>query len=178
MKEKKTGHKEPVVSGKNLPRAERPIIPQVYGMTKGKRGLLDWAHVQQRMANAKVYWVSTVTPQGKPHVTPVDGMWLDDKLYFGGDPDTKRSQNLKHNPAVSIHLEEGYNVVIIEGDALPLQTPDRKLAVRLAEVSNAKYGYGMTADRFMGEGTFVVRPRKVIAWTPALTDATRWRFEE
>jgi hypothetical protein len=163
---------------KSTPRADRPNIPQVYGMTKGKKGLLDWSHVQERMKNAKVYWVSTVTPQGKPQTRPVDGLWLDNKFYFGGDPKTKRSRNLYSNPAVSIHLEEGYNVVILEGDALPLKNPGRELATRLADASNSKYGYGMTADSYMGEGTFVLQPRVVFAWTQALTDATRWKFEE
>lgn len=154
----------------------RPRTTAAYGVPKHSKGLLAWSHVQERMTNAKVYWVATASPDGKPHATPVDGMWVDDKLYFGGDPGTKRNRNLEANPAVSVHLEEGYNVVIIEGDALPLGAPDRELAVRLAEESNKKYGYGMSAENFTGAGTYVLRPRVVFAWKQFPTDVTRWEF--
>jgi hypothetical protein len=158
-------------------KVSRPLIAPVYGVPKHNKGLLDWSHVQERMTNAKVYWVCTVSPQGKPHATPVDGMWVDDKLYFGGDPSTKRNRNLDANPAVSVHLEEGYNVVILEGDALPLGMPDRELAVRLANASNAKYGYGFKPEDYTGAGTYVLRPRIVFAWNKFPMDITRWEFK-
>lgn len=156
-------------------RVSRPSIAKIYGIPKHNKGMLDWAHVRERMTNAKVYWICTVSPKGKPHATPVDGMWVDDKLYFGGDPTTRRNRNLDTNPAVSVHLEEGYNVVILEGDALPLGKPTRELAVRLADASNKKYGYGFTPEHYSGEGMYAFRPRVVFAWKQFPQDVTRWK---
>ncbi len=55
--------------------------------------------------------------------------------------------------------------------------PDRELATRLAEASNAKYGYGQKPADYEGLGTLVFRPRVAFAWKALYQDATRWRFE-
>jgi hypothetical protein len=159
----------------SAPAASRPRIPAVYGIPRHDKGLLSWSHVSDRLATAMHYWVSTVSPDGRPHATPVDGVWLDDQLFFGGDPQTRRSRNLAANPAVCIHLESGSDVVILEGDA-PLRTVDRALAIRLAEASTRKYGYAPSPDDYAASGVHVFRPRVVFAWKQFPQDATRWRF--
>lgn len=159
---------------------DRPHTPGPdYGVPKSKKGLLPWAHVSERMATAKVYWVSTVSPDGRPHATPVDGIWLDDQLYFGGSPVTRRNRNLATNSAVCVHLESGQDVVILHGDAEELRMVDHALAVRLSEASNQKYGYGQTPESYEVNkgGLFVFRPRLVYAWKEMLKDITRWRRE-
>jgi nitroimidazol reductase NimA-like FMN-containing flavoprotein (pyridoxamine 5'-phosphate oxidase superfamily) len=161
------------------PKAERPYIDSIYGVPKHHKGLLPWSHVSERMAEAKVYWVSTVSPDGRPHATPVDGIWLDDRLYFGGSPKTRRHRNLAANPAVCIHLESGSDVVILHGDAHELGVADHALAVRLSEASNKKYGYGTKPEQYEAEaasGIWVFHPRVVFAWRQFMKDATRWTF--
>ena len=155
------------------PQASRPQI-EGYGIPKSKKGLLDWSHVEERMAQARVYWISTVSPDHRPHATPVDGLWLDGRLYFGGYPTTRRNRNLIKNPAVCVHLESGSDVVILHGDARELQAPERELALRLAEASAQKYGYGQKPDDYSAGGVFEFRPKVVFAWSNGLSDATRW----
>jgi nitroimidazol reductase NimA-like FMN-containing flavoprotein (pyridoxamine 5'-phosphate oxidase superfamily) len=129
------------------------------------------------MAAARYYWVCTVSPEGRPHATPVDGLWLDDRLYFGGSPATRRNRNLGANPAVCIHLENGLDVVILHGEAQALRHPEHALAVRLSEASAQKYGYAPKPEEYQAnEGTFVFRPRIVYAWKQFPKDVTRWRF--
>ena len=108
------------------PKASRPHMPG-YGVPKDKKGLLPWSHVTERMAEAQNYWVCTVNSDEQPHATPVWGIWLDDRLYFGGGPQTRRSRNLAGNPAVCVHLESGSDVIILHGDAQELRSPDRSL---------------------------------------------------
>lgn len=158
------------------PKVGRPQIPVEYGLPKDNKGLLPWSHVSERMAEAKVYWISTVDESGRPHATPVDGLWLDDQLYFGGSQETRRNQNLARNPAVCVHLESGSDVVILHGEVRELGEADRKLAERMAEAANEKYGYGAKADNYVVGGTFGFRPGKVIAWKTLFKDATRWEF--
>jgi nitroimidazol reductase NimA-like FMN-containing flavoprotein (pyridoxamine 5'-phosphate oxidase superfamily) len=159
--------------------ASRPYSPGPgYGIPKSKRGLLPWQHVSERMAAARYYWISTVDPHGRPHVTPVDGLWLDDLLYFGGSPTTRRNRNLALNPATCVHLENGRDVVILHGDAHPLRAPEHTLAVQLCAASAQKYGYNMKPEDYEAnpDGTYVFRPRIVFAWTESLKDITRWRL--
>jgi hypothetical protein len=43
--------------------------------------------------------------------------WLDGTFCFGTDRNPHKSRNLRHNPAVLVHLERGGEVVIIGGIA-------------------------------------------------------------
>ena len=45
-----------------------------------------------------MYWLSTVRPDGRPHVTPLLGIWLDGALYFCTGPDERKAKNLARNP--------------------------------------------------------------------------------
>ena len=160
------------------PEASRPHMPG-YGVPKDKKGLLPWSHVTERMAEAQNYWVCTVSPDGRPHATPVWGLWVDDRLYFGGSPNTRRNRNLAENPAVCVHLESGSDVIIVHGDAEELRAPDRSLVTRLIDVSKSKYGYAPKPEDYdQTPGTYVLRPRWALAWSQGLKDATRWNFQD
>jgi nitroimidazol reductase NimA-like FMN-containing flavoprotein (pyridoxamine 5'-phosphate oxidase superfamily) len=158
------------------PIARRPRSPgRAYGVPKDKKGLLPWNYVVERMTQAQHYWVCTVSAQGRPHATPVDGIWLDDRLYFGGYSETRRHRNLAENPSVCIHLESASDVVILQGEAHDFRAPDRDTALRLSQASAQKYGYGLKPEDYeTGSGTFEFRPQVVYAWEPLLKDVTRW----
>ncbi|MBS1791231.1 MAG: pyridoxamine 5'-phosphate oxidase family protein [Acidobacteria bacterium] len=164
-------------AGASVPKADRPHIPG-YGVPKGKAGMLAWSHVTERMTAAQNYWITTVSPDGHPHATPVWGLWVDDKLYFGGGVMTKRSRNLNENPAVCVHLESGSDVIILQGAAHPMAKPDAELIARLIDMSGEKYGYKPKPEEYGGPGGFVFYPSMVLAWTQFPKDATRWRFTQ
>ena len=65
------------------PRVERPDIPAEYGVSRTTERV-DWAHVEDRLGAARVYWIATVGAGGRPRVRPVDGMYVDGTLYVGG----------------------------------------------------------------------------------------------
>jgi nitroimidazol reductase NimA-like FMN-containing flavoprotein (pyridoxamine 5'-phosphate oxidase superfamily) len=158
------------------PIVDRPAIPAEYGVGKAK-DWVDWSHVEQRLAEARVYWVTTVSGEGQPHVRPIDGLYLDGVIYIGGSMETRWVQDLLENTRVTVHLDGIQDVVIVEGEAELMQGADDELAQRLADASNAKFGYGMTADSFReGPGPFAIRPRKVVAWTDFMANPTRFRF--
>jgi hypothetical protein len=163
-------------SGAAGPRASRLRLPAEYGLPKHAKDLLPWSYVGERMSAATHYWVCTVGPGGQPHATPVDGLWLDDRLYFGGSPQTRRNRNLAANPATCIHLESGSDVLILRGETR-LFIPEHPLALRLAEASAWKYGYAPKPEDYEA-GVHVFRPRVVIAWKHPLKEATRWELPQ
>ncbi len=55
------------------------------------------------MVAARDYWVATVHPDGRPHLTPVWGLWVDGAFYFGSGPQTRKARNLAENPSVAVH---------------------------------------------------------------------------
>ncbi len=63
----------------------RPQVPAGYGLSTDESTLLDWSWVETRLIAARNYWVASVYPDGRPHVSPVWGAWLpsDQRLVFG-----------------------------------------------------------------------------------------------
>ena len=150
----------------------RPYIPG-YGIPTSAEGLLSWSVVEERMVAAREYWVATVHPAGRPHLTPVWGLWVDGRFYFGSGPQTRKARNLAENPSVAVH-PVGEDVLILEGTVEVIADPDPALAERVSAASVAKYGMGSRDI----EGSYVVRPRVVFAWTASgfPRTATRWVF--
>ena len=92
-------------------------------------------------------------------------------------PRRAANRNLAENPAVCIHLESADAVLILHGEAR-LHTPDRILALRLAEASAQKYGYAPKPEDYEATPVHVFRPRIVFAWSPPLNAATRWELPQ
>ena len=68
----------------NQPRITRPRFPK--GYVENPQALLPWSHVQQRLLEAKNYWLCSVRPFGRPHVVPKWGVWVEDKFYLMAVP--------------------------------------------------------------------------------------------
>lgn len=155
----------------------RPLLPEEYGMPADAKGLHDWSRVVERLEKAKNYWVCTAGPDGRPHAVPVWAMWLDDTLYFDGHPQTRWGRNMAKNRAISVHLESGDEVVILEGEVQDIAHAGREIAVKLVAISKAKYGYSPEADVYIERGLFALRPKTVYAWSTFPKTVTRWRFD-
>lgn len=165
------------------PRREKATLPDGYVPADMETRLLPWQFVDERMAQALVYWIATVRPDSRPHVTPLWGVWIDNTLYFDGSPESRRGRNLAQNPEIAAHVESGgagKEVVIVEGRAREIKKPDLALREALAAAYSAKYkadGYAPTPDTWEDGGLFILRPRVVLAWTD-MPHATRWRFDQ
>lgn len=45
-----------------------------------------WSEAEQQLERAEIFWVSTVRPDGRVHVTPVIAAWHDGVMYFSTGP--------------------------------------------------------------------------------------------
>jgi nitroimidazol reductase NimA-like FMN-containing flavoprotein (pyridoxamine 5'-phosphate oxidase superfamily) len=168
-------------------------MPEGYGLPSTTEGLLAWADVEARLVAATSYWLATVRPDGRPHVVPRWGVWLDGRFWYDGAPSTVHARNLVVNPACSLHLESGTEAVIVEGESRPARAPAETLGARLS-AAFAKYhelGYSPAADAWAGEagptdegaadegagGLRVLTPRRALAWFTFPADATRFQFD-
>ena len=157
------------MSGPPLP--SQLTVPVEYGSPST---LVSWDAVARRLTEAHHYWLATVRPDGRPHVVPTDGLWLDDHWYFGGSVTTVKHHNLLSNPRVSLHLDDAGDVVIVEGRCEVVR-PSPEFADRLVEASKEKYGYAPPAGVYLG-GVWQMTPARVLAWTDVSSDATRFTF--
>ena len=158
-----------------MPTTEPLIMPEGYG---ANASTLAWADVQAQLVAAPQYWVATNRPGRSPHVVPVDGLWVDDLLYYGGLPTTVHVRTALADPHVTVHLPDPWKVVVVEG-AVRLAMPSQELAQHLADLANVKYAhYGITFDASSYRDPFALHPRRVLAWSSFPTDATRFAFDE
>jgi pyridoxamine 5'-phosphate oxidase-like protein len=157
------------------PRAELLDLPKEYGTPKVP---MAWTDAREILAEAHHYWFATVRPDGRPHLVPRDGLWVDDALYYGGGPETVHARNVAANPAVAFHVGTGLTAVIVEGEGGQAEV-DRALAERLAEAQGKyrDYGYPQDPEMFLQGGVLTVRPRRALAWTSYPKDCTRFRFD-
>ena len=154
----------------------RPRMPATYGVDRAAvEGMLPWSFVTERMTSSRNYWMASTRPNGRPHVAPVWGLWLDDVFYFSTDPASQKGRNLAANPEVVVHLESGDDVVILEGPVEHL--PGASLPDGFADAYFVKYGFAVDFTN-PSYGAYRLRTRAVWAWQEKdfVASATRWRF--
>lgn len=156
-----------------FPSPDRPQMPSGYGMLTGGEHL-PWSWAEERLVSSRNYWIATTRPDGRPHVMPVWGVWLEGSVIFGTDRGSRKARNLAASPAVVVHLESGDEVVIIEGPAEEIA--DTRMLQAADDAYKAKYGQsllGAPGDVII----YRVRPVVVFAWQESdFFQATRWRF--
>ncbi len=151
----------------------RPFMPG-YGIVAACEGagLLPWDFVAERMAAARNYWVSTAGAQG-PHAAPVWGLWHAGAFYFSTGADSRKGRNLAAAPQVSVHLESGDEVVILEG--IVAEVKDSSVLRSLDKDYKKKYGMPMQGPGLI----FKLLASKIFAWREKdfPQSATRWNFK-
>ncbi len=85
------------------------------------------AHIIERLNTELIAWLSTVRPDGRPHLVPVWFLWHEGSILIFSQPNNQKVRNLRASPNVMIGLEtinHGEDVVIIEGRAELLNGAD------------------------------------------------------
>jgi PPOX class probable F420-dependent enzyme len=78
------------------------------------------AHIDQRLRAEPIIWLSSVRPDGRPHLVPVWFLWDGAAILIFSKPSAQKVRNLRHNPQVMLALDsadEGEDVVLLEGRA-------------------------------------------------------------
>jgi nitroimidazol reductase NimA-like FMN-containing flavoprotein (pyridoxamine 5'-phosphate oxidase superfamily) len=145
-----------------------------------------WDQGRHVLAEAQLYWLTTVRPDGRPHVTPLLSVWLNEAIYFCTGPTERKAKNLVKNKSCIIttgnnSLNEGLDVVI-EGKAVAVM--DATKLQQVADAYESKYGSGwhfdVTAGGFVSKGgkalAFEVAPNKGFGFGKGKFSQTSWRF--
>lgn len=159
------------------PTSDRPLM---FG-GHPEPALLPWGWATARLTDSRHYWIATTRPDGRPHARPVWGVWSGGAVWFSTG--SAAVANLAVSPEVSVNLESGGEVVILEGVAGAVSDVDRLAPVVAAY--EAKYRWEIDPASPPGP-FFAVTPRVAFGWVsdPSGLDAgaafggtaTRWRF--
>ena len=146
----------------------------------------EWTESRRALESAELFWITTVRADGRPHVTALVAVWLDDAIHFATGPSEQKAVNLQTNPHVI--LTTGCNTwdrgldVVVEGDAV--RVTDDAVLERLAEAWTTKWDgrwrYEAHDGSFHHEAgqalVFAVRPTKVLSFGKGTFSHTRHRF--
>lgn len=151
----------------------REAALQLYNRPSEKPAL-DWAWVDSQLEAAGTYWVVARTA-GHPHPRPVWGLWHRQRLLLSiGTPVTVRA--LSSDPVITVHLESGTEVVVLEGLA-------EGSAADPEVIAEYDRKYDWTYDIAAYGPLTVVIPSAILAWRTAgwagrdgFRETGRWQF--
>lgn len=149
-----------------------------------------WSEGRRTLEAAELFWLATVRTDGRPHVTPLIGIWAGEAAYFCTGPEEQKAVNLAANPSCALltgsnELHQGFDVVL-EGTAERVGEPEE--LARIAAGYLAKYGEEW---RFrVGDGVFEhgegdevhqalvfrIAPAKALGFSKDPYSHTSWRF--
>lgn len=149
----------------------------------------SWDAARDQLAASMTYWISTVRPDDRPHVTTIAGVWLDDAIHFMTGRSERKAKNIAAGNAHVIVTAgcngwEGLDVVV-EGDAIRVTDADRLR--RVVDAFTRKYddffGLRLADGRLQADGTaeeplvFTVLATKAFGFGKGATfRQTRWRL--
>jgi PPOX class probable F420-dependent enzyme len=161
------------------PLAARPQMPGYGVLAAGEgTGLLPWSWALTRLTASHDYWVATVWPDGRPHVMPVWGVWLDDALWFSSSLQARKARNLRADTRCTLTTDDARQPVVLDGVAGLVSQLDRIAA--FAGAVDRKYGTDYGPDFYdpARNGIYRVTPRSVFGLDDDdfTGSPTRWSF--
>jgi PPOX class probable F420-dependent enzyme len=162
---------------------------------------LDWAHIQARLdegisqgpgsggPSRHTCWLTTINPDGSPHVTGIGALWEDGTFWFETGERTRKGRNLARDARCVLSLAADDFDVVMEGEARQISDPGTVAAMAArwaaagwpARVNDS--GRALTAEYSAPSAgpppwfVYRITPRTATALaTVAPGGATRWRF--
>jgi general stress protein 26 len=126
-----------------------------------KRNMARWRTIEARLGRETAIWVVTVRRDGRPHMTPVWYVWLNERIYIATGTDTQKYSNLRANQAVALALPDTASVVILEGEA---HAADRNTTDKLGEYFFNKYEWDFRYDEDADWRLVEITPHRILAW--------------
>jgi PPOX class probable F420-dependent enzyme len=132
---------------------------------------LATARLQRFLEREPVVWLSTVRPDGTPHLVPIWFWWDGEALLVFSKPGARKVRNLRANPSVMLALgdaEDDFDVGLMEGRAELLDRPTRDVlpAAHLAKYADQLASIGVSAADYAATYSQVIRivPREFLRW--------------
>ena len=79
--------------------------------------------------NRHTVWLTTINPDGSPHVTPVGFVQLDGVWYFTSGPGTRKSRNLAADPRCVVSVATHPFDLVLEGSVARVTDADELRSV-------------------------------------------------
>lgn len=97
------------------------------------------ARIDGLLRSQSTVWLSTVAPDGTPHLVPIWFSWDGERLFIASKPHARKVRNLRENPRLMLALgepDDDFDVGLVEAEA---ELPDVTTAELLPPDHLAKY---------------------------------------
>jgi PPOX class probable F420-dependent enzyme len=139
------------------------------------------ARVSRLLETEPVVWLSTVRPDGLPHLVPIWFSWDGETVLIASKPHARKVANLRVNPRVMLALgepDEDFDVGLLEGVADILDEPAATVLPpsHLRKYRDQLAAIGLDRKEFLATYSLVIRirPTRFFPWhgrtTPASAD--------
>jgi hypothetical protein len=145
---------------------------------------VPWEQAEEILAAAPLYWITTLRPDGRPHVTPLVAVWHDGAMHFRTGAEERKGRNLAANRTCLFTtgtnaLHSGIDLVL-EGEAVQV-TSDTAVLQGIADAFLAKYGeeWNFRVEDALSENaplTYRVEPTVVHAFGKDPYSQTKYAF--
>ncbi len=120
------------------------------------------ARIRRFLEEEPVVWLSTVRPDGAPHIVPIWFWWDGGALVVASKPGAQKVRNLRANPSVMLALgdaEDDFDVGLLKGRAELLDRPSRETlpAGLFAKYAARLSAMGVDAAEFAATYSQVIR---------------------
>ena len=129
------------------------------------------ARIRRFLEQEPVVWLSTVRPDGGPHLVPIWFWWDGEALLVFSKPNAQKVRNLRERPSVMLALgdaEDDFDVGMLEGTAELLDEPTSEVlpAGHLAKYARQLAAMGLTAEEYAATYSQVLRivPSRALGW--------------
>jgi PPOX class probable F420-dependent enzyme len=137
--------------------------------------LRSMVRVQELLATARVIWLSTIRPDGRPHVVPVWFDWDGEVVTVFTRANSQKVRNVRHQPRMMLAIgqpEPCFEVELLEAEIVALdETGDVLASARPSTRFETKYAgalaeTGRDLESFVAEFPHAlrIRPTRLLDW--------------
>ncbi len=129
------------------------------------------ARVSRLLDAEPVVWMSSVRPDGTPHLVPIWFSWDGETVLIASKPHARKVANVRANPHVMLALgepDDDFDVGLLDGVAEVLDEPAAEVlpASHLRKYRDQMASIGLDREEFLATYSLVIRitPTRFLPW--------------
>jgi PPOX class probable F420-dependent enzyme len=137
------------------------------------------ARIDGLLTKESTVWLSTVRPDGTPHLVPIWFSWDGELLFVASKPDSRKVRNLRANPKLMLAMgepDDDFDVGLVEAEAElpPVATAELLPAGHLAKYRDRMAAIGLDEATYLREYSqpILIRPTRFLPWHGRTTPAS------
>jgi PPOX class probable F420-dependent enzyme len=127
--------------------------------------------IDRLLRTEPVVWLSSVRPDGRPHLVPIWFSWDGRDILVASKPHAQKIRNVRANPTVMLALgeaEDDFDVGLVEGRAELVDSPSAAVLPpdHLAKYTARMAAIGLNREEFLATYSQVIRitPTRFLPW--------------